>query len=257
MLEIRDLCVSSEEKEILKGVSLKIKPGEIHALMGPNGSGKSSLALALAGHPRYQIARGRLLLDNKDVTKLPPDKRARLGLFLALQHPVAVPGVSVVNFLKTASRDLKNERTATTGFIGDLREKMKALRLDESFASRGVNDGFSGGEKKKSEVLQLAILKPKYAVLDETDSGLDIDALKLVANNISRIANRQPTKGDKRQATSDKPGILLITHYQRILKYIKPDQVHVLVGGEIVKSGDYKLAELVEEEGYTKISNAK
>ena len=241
MLEIRDLHVSADGQEIIKGISLKINPGEIHALMGPNGSGKSSLALALAGHPRYQITAGKVLLDGKDITNIPPDKRARLGLFLAMQHPVAVPGVSVTNFLRSSLASLKKEK-APAEFVGSLKSKMKQLKIDESFASRGVNDSFSGGEKKKSEVLQLAILKPRYAILDEVDSGLDIDALKKVAAEIRKLA-------------SPKIGILLITYYQRILKYIKPDQVHILVGGNIVASGDYKLAELVEEKGYTGIKN--
>jgi len=241
MLEIRDLHVSSEGQEIIKGVSLKIKPGEVHALMGPNGSGKSSLALALAGHPRYQITAGKVLLDGKDITNIPPDKRARLGLFLAMQHPVAVPGVSVTNFLRSSLASLKKEK-APAEFVGSLKSKMKQLKIDESFASRGVNDSFSGGEKKKSEVLQLAILKPRHAILDEVDSGLDIDALKIVADAIKKVSGPAV-------------GILLITHYQRILKYIKPDQVHVLVDGRLVRSGDHKLAEEIEKKGYSGIKN--
>ncbi|MCH7541372.1 Fe-S cluster assembly ATPase SufC [Patescibacteria group bacterium] len=252
MLEIKNLHVSSEAalaspdrsfggqgKEILKGVTLKIKPGEIHALMGPNGSGKSSLSLALAGHPRYKITSGNILLDRKDITMLTPDKRAKLGLFLAMQYPVAVPGVSVTNFLRSSLRNLKG-KVKPAEFVKTTKEKMVSLKIDESFARRSINDGFSGGEKKKMEVLQLTVLQPKYAVLDETDSGLDIDALKLVASGIKK-------------ASGPKMGILLITHYQRILKYIKPDYVHVLIDGKIVKSGSYKLAVEIEEGGYAKI----
>jgi len=236
MLEIKDLHVSSDNKEILKGVSLKIKPGEIHALMGPNGSGKSSLSLALMGHPRYKITSGSIKIDGKDITALTPDKRAKFGLFLAMQYPVAVPGVSVTNFLRSSLRNLK-ENVTPAEFVQTTREKMSELKIDESFATRSINDGFSGGEKKKMEVLQLSVLKPKYAVLDETDSGLDVDALKLVARGINNVA-------------SPGIGILLITHYQRILKYIQPDFVHILIDGKIVKSGGHKLAERVEEEGY-------
>ena len=236
MLEIKDLHVSSDNKEILKGVSLKIKPGEIHALMGPNGSGKSSLSLALMGHPRYKITSGSIKIDGKDITALTPDKRAKFGLFLAMQYPVAVPGVSVTNFLRSSLRNLKGN-VKPAEFVQTTREKMADLKIDESFATRSINDGFSGGEKKKMEVLQLSVLKPKYAVLDETDSGLDVDALKLVAKGINNVAGPGI-------------GILLITHYQRILKYIQPDFVHILIDGKIVKSGNHKLAERIEEEGY-------
>lgn len=239
MLEINNLVVESDKKRILNGVSLKIKPGEIHTLMGPNGSGKSSLSLALMGHPRYQVVSGKIKIDGKDITSLTPDKRAKLGLYLAMQYPVAIPGVSVTNFLRTATKNL-NKQTKASEFISELKSTMKDLKIDESFASRGINDGFSGGEKKKTEVLQLSILKPKYAILDETDSGLDVDALKLVAESINK------THGPKL-------GILLITHYQRILKYIKPDFVHILINGRIVKSGGYKLAEEIEQKGYSGI----
>ena len=236
MLEIKDLHVSSDNKEILKGVSLKIKPGEIHALMGPNGSGKSSLSLALMGHPRYKITKGKIILDRKDITVLTPDKRAKAGLFLAMQYPVAVPGVSVTNFLRSSLRNLKGS-IVPAEFVKTTKANMSALKIDESFATRSINDGFSGGEKKKMEVLQLSVLKPKYAVLDETDSGLDVDALKLVAKGINNVAGPGI-------------GILLITHYQRILRYIQPDFVHILIDGKIVKSGGHKLAERIEEEGY-------
>lgn len=241
MLTIQDLKVSSEGKNILGGVDLKIKPGEIHALMGPNGSGKSTLALALAGHPRYKIISGRVKLDGKDITHLSPDKRASLGLFLAMQYPIAIPGVSVANFLRTSIKSLKKD-TEPSEFIRNLKDKMANLKMDRGFASRGINDGFSGGEKKKMEVLQLSILEPKYAVLDEIDSGLDVDALKLVASSIKK-------------ASGPKVGILLITHYQRVLKCINPDFVHVLVDGKIVKSGSSRLAEQVEKKGYSRIKN--
>ena len=241
MLEIRDLHVLADGKEIIKGVSLKIKSGETHVLMGPNGSGKSSLALALAGHPRYQVTAGKILLDGKDITRLTVDKKAKLGLFLAMQHPIAVPGVSVANFLRNSLTGLKKE-AAPADFVDNLKSKMRELKIDESFASRSVNDGFSGGEKKKSEVLQLAVLKPKYAILDEVDSGLDIDALKLVAEAIKKIAG-------------PKIGILLITHYQRILKYVRPQYVHALVEGRVVRSGDYQLVEEIEEKGYSGVKN--
>ena len=256
MLEIRDLYVSSEAapappdrsfggqgKEIIKGINLKIKPGETHALMGPNGSGKSSFALALAGHPRYRITSGRVVLDGKNITRLTPDKRAKLGLFLALQHPAAVQGVSVTNLLRSSLRSLKKNLPAPE-FVKTTKEKMKELKIDQSFASRSINDGFSGGEKKKMEVLQLSVFQPKYAILDETDSGLDIDALKTVATVIKK-------------AHGPKMGILLITHYQRILQYIKPDFVHVLVGGKIVRSGDQRLAKEIERSGYQVMTNDK
>lgn len=264
MLDIRNLVVESDRKKILNGVSLKIKPGEIHALMGPNGSGKSSLALALAGHPRYQITGGSVKLDGKDITSLTPDKRAKLGLFLAMQYPTAIPGVSVANFLRTARKNLATaeaqnkkgdaEKITTGEFIRGLKEKMADLKIDEGFASRGINDGFSGGEKKKMEVLQLSILEPKYAILDETDSGLDIDALKLVASSVKRVASRNKNQNPRSKIQNpNAPGILLITHYQRILKYIKPDFVHVMVSGKIVQSGDHKLAAEIEKKGYDKL----
>jgi|SRR3990167_3971170 len=253
MLSIQSLHASTENlpaarlsdgqgkagKEILHGVSLEIKPGEIHALMGPNGSGKSSLSLALAGHPRYQITSGKITLDGENITNLTPDKRAKAGLFLAMQYPVAVPGVSVGNFMRTAYKNLKDEKVKALEIQTRVKGELKNLKMDESFVSRSVNDGFSGGEKKKLETLQLTILEPKYAVLDETDSGLDVDALKTVAKGILKSKEVNP-----------KLGILLITHYQRILRYIEPDFVHILVDGRIVKRGDKKLAEEIEEKGY-------
>lgn len=242
MLEIKNLHVSTDNKEILKGLDLKINKGEIHAIMGPNGSGKSSLSLALMGHPRYQVNQGSIKVDGKEITSLTPDKRAKLGLFLAMQYPVAVPGVSVFNLLRSANKNLEVEKIPALEFQNKVKSKMKELKMDENFLSRSINDGFSGGEKKKAEILQLAILKPKYAILDETDSGLDVDALKTVSAGINSVVGKDI-------------GILLITHYQRILKYIKPDFVHILVDGKIVRSGDFKLAEQIEEKGYAEISS--
>lgn len=241
MLEINNLHVSTDNKEILKGVNLKINKGEVHAVMGPNGSGKSSLSLALMGHPRYKITAGKILLNGKNINNLTTDKRAKLGLFLAMQYPVAVPGVSVFNLLRSANKNLEIEKISALEFQNKVKKQMKNLKMDEKFLARSINDGFSGGEKKKAEILQLSILKPKYAILDETDSGLDVDALKTVSKGISEVAGKEI-------------GILLITHYQRILKYVKPDFVHILVDGKIVKSGDSKLAEEIEEKGYESIS---
>ncbi|HSX58261.1 MAG TPA: Fe-S cluster assembly ATPase SufC, partial [Candidatus Saccharimonadales bacterium] len=232
--------VSTDNKEILKGLNLKIDKGEIHAIMGPNGSGKSSLSLALMGHPRYLVNSGLIKLDGEDLIKLTPDKRAKLGLFLAMQYPVAVPGVSVFNLLRSANKNLESHHVSALEFQKIVKKSMKNLKIDEKFLTRSVNDGFSGGEKKKVETLQLSILKPKYAILDETDSGLDVDALKIVSQGINNIYSKNI-------------GILLITHYQRILKYVKPNFVHILVDGKIVKSGGAELAETVEEKGYVNI----
>ncbi len=240
MLEIKNLHVSTDNKEILKGVNLKINKGEVHAVMGPNGSGKSSLSLALMGHPRYKITAGKILLDGRNINLITPDKRAKLGLFLAMQYPVAVPGVSVFNLLRSANKNLESQQVSALEFQKIVKKEMKNLKMDEKFLTRSINDGFSGGEKKKAEILQLSILKPKYAILDETDSGLDVDALKTVSKGISNVAGSEI-------------GILLITHYQRILKYVKPDFVHILVDGKIVKSGDYKLAEEIESTGYAQM----
>lgn len=239
-LEIKDLHVSVEGNTILKGVSLTINQGEIHTLMGPNGSGKSTLALSLMGHPNYEITKGKILIDGKDVTSLSPDKRANKGLFLSFQYPSSIPGVSVSNFLRTAYNSLhgNKERMNVMNFQKLLSEKMDLLKIDKSFAKRYLNEGFSGGEKKRAEILQMAVLKPKLAILDETDSGTDVDALKIISNGINTISKAQKT------------GILLITHYNRILQYIHPDHVHIIKNGKIVKSGGKMLAEQIEKEGY-------
>jgi Fe-S cluster assembly ATP-binding protein len=234
---IKELHVSVEGKEILKGVDLAIKRGEVHALMGPNGSGKSTLANALMGHPLYEVTHGRVLFKGADILGLTPDERARRGLFLAFQYPTAIPGVTMVNFLRSALKAVRGEEVPVRDFRHLLKETMELLKMDESFARRYVNDGFSGGEKKRAEVLQLGILKPQMAVLDETDSGLDIDALRTVSEGVNALAGPNL-------------GMLLITHYQRILNYIKPDFVHVLFAGRIVKSGGSELAQELEAKGY-------
>ncbi|HIY86059.1 MAG TPA: Fe-S cluster assembly ATPase SufC [Candidatus Yaniella excrementavium] len=241
-LEIKDLHVSIDteqgEKEILKGVSLTIKSGETHALMGPNGSGKSTLAQAIAGHPSYTVTGGEILLDGEDVLEMEVDERAQAGLFLAMQYPVEVPGVSMSNFLRTAKTALDGEAPAIRTWTKDVRSAMDNLEMESSFATRNVNEGFSGGEKKRAEILQLELFKPKFAILDETDSGLDIDALRVVSAGVNRA-----------QETNDM-GSMLITHYTRILRYIKPDYVHVFVDGKIVDSGGEELADRLEDEGY-------
>jgi Fe-S cluster assembly ATP-binding protein len=234
---IEDLHVSIEGKEILKGVNLSINRGEVHALMGPNGSGKSTLANALMGHPRYEVTGGHVIFKGEDILGLRPDQRARKGLFLAFQYPTAIPGVTMVNFLRASLKAVRGSDVPVREFRTMLKETMDLLKVDESFARRYVNDGFSGGEKKRAEVLQLGILRPEMAVLDETDSGLDIDALRTVAEGVSALMG--PSMG-----------VLLITHYQRILNYIKPDFVHVLYAGRIVKSGGRELAEELEAKGY-------
>jgi Fe-S cluster assembly ATP-binding protein len=240
-LEIRDLYVSVEGKEILKGVNLTVNQGEVHALMGPNGSGKSTLAYTLLGHSKYKVTKGDILVDGESILSYPPDKRAKSGLFLAFQYPVTVPGVTMFSFLRAAYNsvhtDEKNQAPTLFDFREAMNEKMKLLGVDESFMNRYLNEGFSGGEKKRAEILQLALMKPKFAILDETDSGLDIDALRVVAEGVSKIAG------------SDL-GVLIITHYQRILKYIKPNYVHVLYDGKITASGGEELSLKLEEKGY-------
>ena len=242
VLEIKDLHVSVETdqgtKQILRGVDLSIQEGEIHAIMGPNGSGKSTLAYTIAGHPKYRVESGSILLDGAEVTKMTVDARARAGLFLAMQYPVEIPGVTVTNFLRTAKTAIDGEAPAIRTWIKDVRESMTNLRMDKAFAERNVNEGFSGGEKKRNEILQLELLRPRFAVLDETDSGLDVDALKIVAEGVNRA-----------KATTGL-GIMLITHYTRILRYIKPDFVHVFIDGRIKEQGGSELADRLEDEGY-------
>jgi len=238
-LEIQDLHVSIGEKEIVKGLSLTIKGGEIHAVMGPNGTGKSTLAKAIAGHPDYAITGGDILLDGRSILPMEADERARAGLFLAFQYPSEIPGVSIANFLRAAlqSRMGEGEEIDASGYYKRLYQKMDLLKIDRKFTSRSVNDGFSGGEKKRCEILQLAMLEPRFALMDETDSGLDIDALRIVADGVNHL--RGPELG-----------ILMITHYQRLLSYIVPDFVHVMYDGRIVKSGDKSLALELEAKGY-------
>jgi Fe-S cluster assembly ATP-binding protein len=237
---IDDLHVSVEGKEIVKGLDLTVDRGEIHAVMGPNGSGKSTLANAIMGHPRYEVTKGKILFKGRNILGLRTDERARLGLFLAFQYPKGIPGVTMVNFLRSAMRAVRGDDVPVREFRVKLKETMALLKMDEDFARRYINDGFSGGEMKRSEVLQMGILQPEMAILDETDSGLDIDALRTVAEGINSLMD-------------DKRGMLVITHYQRILNYIVPQHVHVLFDGRIVKSGGRELAEELEAEGYERI----
>lgn len=242
VLEIKNLHVSVETdsgtKEILRGVDLVINRGEIHAIMGPNGSGKSTLAYTIAGHPKYTVTQGEILLDGADVLAMTVDARARAGLFLAMQYPVEIPGVANTDFLRTAKTAIDGQAPAIRGWIKEVDAAMRNLRMDKSFKERNVNEGFSGGEKKRNEILQLELLKPSFAVLDETDSGLDVDALKVVSEGVNRAA----------EATG--LGVLLITHYTRILRYITPDFVHVFVAGRIAEEGGPELADRLENQGY-------
>ena len=242
LLEIKNLHVSVEtdqgEKQILRGVNLQIRTGETHAIMGPNGSGKSTLAYTIAGHPKYTVTEGEILLDGENVLEMSVDERARAGLFLAMQYPVEIPGVSVSNFLRTAKTAVAGEAPALRTWVKDVRTAMDNLKMDKAFSERNVNEGFSGGEKKRHEILQLELLKPKFAVLDETDSGLDVDALKVVSEGVNRAKE------------ANDMGVLLITHYTRILKYIKPQFVHVFVAGKVAEEGGPELAERLEAEGY-------
>jgi Fe-S cluster assembly ATP-binding protein len=242
-LVIDDLHVKVEDKEILHGVDLVVEQGKVHALMGPNGSGKSTLAYALAGHPRYRVTGGRVTYRGEDVLALTPDERARLGIFLAMQYPVEVPGVSVTNFLRTALNAVRDEEVPVREFARQLREQMKLLDMDPKFAERSLNEGFSGGEKKRHEILQMALLRPALAILDETDSGLDIDALKVVSEGVNRM--RGPDLG-----------VLLITHYTRILRYITPDVVHVMLDSLLAQSGGRELADELEEHGYERLRSS-
>ena len=247
-LEIKNLHVTVDTeqgvKEILRGVDLVINSGESHAIMGPNGSGKSTLAYTIAGHPKYTVTEGEILLDGENVLEMSVDERARAGLFLAMQYPVEIPGVSVSNFLRTAKTAIDGEAPALRTWIKDVRQAMDSLKMDSSFTERNVNEGFSGGEKKRHEILQLDLLKPKIAVLDETDSGLDVDALKIVSEGVNRAKQENDF------------GLLLITHYTRILKYIKPDFVHVFVAGKIAEQGGPELADRLEAEGYDRYVKA-
>ena len=242
ILEIKNLHATVETpegtKEILKGVDLTIKAGETHAIMGPNGSGKSTLAYALAGHPKYEVTSGSVTLDGEDVLEMSVDERAKAGLFLAMQYPVEVPGVTVTNCLRTAKTAVDGEAPKLRAWTKELSASMKNLRMDPEFASRSVNEGFSGGEKKRHEILQLQMLKPAFAILDETDSGLDVDALRIVSEGVNQAKENSDL------------GVLLITHYTRILQYIRPDRVHVLVNGRVAESGGPELADRLESEGY-------
>jgi Fe-S cluster assembly ATP-binding protein len=248
-LEIKDLHVSvvadDAPKEILTGVNLTIKAGETHAIMGPNGSGKSTLSYAIAGHPKYQVTSGEVLLDGEDILGMTVDERARAGVFLAMQYPVEVPGVSMSNFLRTAATAVRGEAPQLRKWVKEVKEAMGELEIDAAFAERSVNEGFSGGEKKRHEILQLSLLRPKIAILDETDSGLDVDALRVVSEGV----NRYKAAGDV--------GVMLITHYTRILKHIAPDFVHVFAGGRIVESGGPELANVLEDEGYVRYTGGK
>ena len=250
-LEIRDLHVTVETeegaKEILRGVDLTVRSGETHAIMGPNGSGKSTLAYSIAGHPKYTVTSGTVTLDGEDVLAMTVDERARAGVFLAMQYPVEVPGVSVSNFLRTAKTAIAGEAPKLRTWVKDMKTAMADLRMDPSFAERNVNEGFSGGEKKRVEILQLELFKPKFAILDETDSGLDVDALRIVSDGVNTYKAASAAAGDA-------VGVLLITHYTRILRYIHPDFVHVFSGGRIVESGGPELADELEENGYLRFA---
>jgi len=244
IFEFQDIHVTVEDKEVVSGVSLKIYPGEKHAIMGPNGSGKSSLSNALMGHPNYEITRGKALIDGQNLLEMSADERSRAGLFLAFQYPLAIPGVTVANFLRSALKAHRGKDADMSDFRQILKKEMKNLSIDQSFATRYMNEGFSGGEKKRVEILQMSVLNPKVALLDETDSGLDIDALKTVAEGINRYHSK-----DK--------GILMVTHYQRLLNYVKPDKVHVMMSGQLVKSGGPELALKLEESGYDWVNGEK
>jgi len=241
MLEIKDLHANVEDKSILRGINLEVKPGEIHAIMGPNGSGKSTLASVIAGKEEYEVTKGKILLDGEDVDELAAEERAHKGIFLSFQYPVEIPGVTVTNFMKTAINETRKakglEDMPAKDMLKLIREKSELLEIDRKFLSRSLNEGFSGGEKKRNEIFQMAMLEPKLAILDETDSGLDIDALRIVANGVNKLRSKDNA-------------VIVITHYQRLLEYIVPDFVHVLHEGRIVKSGTKDLAHELEEKGY-------
>ena len=238
-LEIKDLHVNVEGEKILKGVNLKIELGKVHALMGPNGSGKSTMANVLMGNPKYEITEGKILLDGEDITELSADERAKRGLFLSFQYPSEITGVTMSNFLRTAYNSVKKTNANVLDFHRMLKDKMKELDIDSSFSKRYVNEGFSGGEKKRNEILQMAVLEPRYAILDETDSGLDINSIKIVGDAVTKMRNSENC-------------ILIITHYYRILNYITPDKVHVMIDGKIVDEGGKELAEEIENNGFDK-----
>ncbi|MBI4176266.1 MAG: Fe-S cluster assembly ATPase SufC [Candidatus Aenigmarchaeota archaeon] len=254
-LVIENLRVNVEGQEILKGINLEASIGEVNAIMGPNGSGKSTLAYALMGHPKYEITAGSIMFQGEDLTRMKPNERAKRGLFLSFQYPTEIPGVTVSNFLRTALNAIKPQPVPVPEFLRLLKEKMALLKVDQSFASRYLNEGFSGGEKKRTEILQLAVLQPKLAILDETDSGLDIDSLKIVAEGVNSLMAGSGLERDDKAGQANM-GALVITHYQRLLNYIKPDRVHIMMDGKIVMSGGPELVHKLESHGYEWVGKA-